>query len=82
VSDSASPKRPAAPAVTADSIVERAAEPVLADLGSRHPAAAGVLQRALGDGVLGGHLTAKALAAIASDLLASLPAPASDDHAD
>lgn len=82
MSDSASSKSPTGAAVAAHSMVERAAEAVLADLGSRYPAAGGVLTRALRDGTLAGHLTAKALGGIASDLLESLPATASDDHAD
>jgi hypothetical protein len=73
------------------SIIQRAAEPVLADLrghgegGREHgayPAAADVLERSLHDGTLSGHLTPKSLATLASELLDSLPAVQPADHAD
>jgi hypothetical protein len=81
MSDSGSPQNPVASAGAALSIAERAAEPVLTDLRAAHRGAAEVLARALRDQTLSAHLTPKAVSALATELLASLAAPAAD-HAD
>jgi hypothetical protein len=67
-------------------ILDRAADTVLGELRAQDPArygaTANAVRRILDDGTLATHLTPKALAAIARELLDSLPPEGDGSHAD